>query len=67
MLEEDQKKKDAEIKRLNEDNLRLKNQKNKLLKDLKENDKLRVEDLIPTKEDDTISVKSDLNESMQMS
>lgn len=67
MLEEDQKKKDAEIKRLNEDNLRLKNQKNKLLKDLKENDKLRVEDLIPTKEDDTISVRSDLNESMQMS
>jgi hypothetical protein len=67
LLEEDQKKKDAEIKRLNEDNLRLKNQKNKLLKDLKENDKLRVEDLIPTKEDDTISVRSDLNESMQMS
>ena len=52
-MEEDNKKKDLEIKGYQQDIEKLKSQKNKILKELnqvKDSSKLKIEDLIPTKE-----------------
>lgn len=65
-LEEENAKKDAEIKKQGEDIVKLKNQKNKLLKDFnaekeQNKEKLKVEDLIPTRDHD---LESEMNQSI---
>ena len=65
-MEEENAKKDAEIKKQGEDIVKLKNQKNKLLKDFnaekeQNKEKLKVEDLIPTRDHD---LESEMNQSI---
>ena len=61
MLEEQAKKKDGEIQKQSDEIQKLKNAKNKLTKELNElqkkgteTDRLKLEDLIPTKENESV-------------